>query len=387
MTHSRSVALNKELKEKLDALQRHFTWHLGVTGHVEPTPVLQKPTVEIRHTAHENQAALLGLQAYLYQLKGQNKAALQSLRDAEEHERQDEQQASAAGSLIIYGNYAWIRSFQPPDKRPGYLERIQQLCPTPWDAQLVPYTQAKKGWFLLAIRARNGEQARECFEVALMLEPENRYFHAGLGMALYSSWSYFWYPDIARKAITQLERTVLEQPSNYRAKIYLAKLLEHVDIERSIGLIEESVEKSSDPDILKASALFWLRHSTERWLDAQKEDKHNILEAAIQKLKQILQKHPDLDLVFVKLQLAEFYDERDPPQEEMIYKELQERRDSLSPKGRQALILNWGKLFLYKKALTKAKEKFMDGYKIPMLTEERKACTQRLTDGLALPRC
>ncbi|XP_009707802.1 PREDICTED: interferon-induced protein with tetratricopeptide repeats 2-like [Cariama cristata] len=371
--------------------------------------VLQKVAVEIKHTPHQNQAALLGLQAYLYQLKGQTREALQSLKDAEEQERKDEQQTSAAGALIIYGNYAWIHylraSYQEAE---SYLERIQQLCPAPWDARLVPYIQAQKGWSLLAIRARNGERARECFEVALMLEPGNRYFHAGLGMALYSSWSYFWYPDIARKAIIQLERTVLEQPSNYRAKIRLAKLLEQVDIERSISLIEESAEKSSDPDVLKASALFCLRRSTERaieilqralqqdpgyhllyqalaksykvqWLNAKKEDKNNILEAAIKDLKQILQKHPDLDLVFVKLQLAEFYGARDPAQEEKIYKELQERKDTLSPKGHQALNLYWGKFFLYKKkSLEEAKAKFMDGYKIPVLTEQRKECAQRL---------
>ncbi|XP_009811385.2 interferon-induced protein with tetratricopeptide repeats 1-like [Gavia stellata] len=401
---------NEQLKEKLDTLQCHFTWHLGVTGHAEPTHILQKLAVEIRHTPYQNQAALLGLQAYLYQLKGQNKEALQSLKDAEEHERQDGQQAAAAASLIIYGNYAWIHYLQASyQEAESYLEQIQELCPTPWDARLIPYIQAQKGWSLLAIRARNGERARECFEVALMLEPGNRYFHAGLGVALYSSWSYFWYPDIASKAIIQLERTVLEQPDNYRAKIYLAKLLEQADIERSIGLIEESAEKSSDPDVLKASALFFLRRSTERaieilqralqqdpgyhllhqalakcykiqWLNAKKEDKNNILEAAINDLEQTLQKYPDLDLVFVKLQLAEFYGTRDPAQEEKIYKELQERKDTLSPKGHQALSLYWGKFFLYKKkSLNEAKAKFMDGYKIPMLTEERKECARRLT--------
>ncbi|XP_009929706.2 interferon-induced protein with tetratricopeptide repeats 2-like [Opisthocomus hoazin] len=401
---------NAQLKEKLDALQCHFTWHLDITGHTEPTHVLQKLAVEIKHTAHQNQAALLGLQAYLYQLKGQSRAALQSLKDAEEHETQEEQQASAASSLIIYGNYAWIHYLQASyQEAESYLELIQQLCPTPWDTQLIPYIQAQKGWSLLAIRVRNGERARECFEVALMREPGNRFFRAGLGIALYFSWIYFWYPDIQRKAITQLERTVLEQPNNYRAKVYLARLLEQVDRERSIGLIEESTEKSSDPEVLRVSALFWLQRSTERaieilqqalqqnpgyhllyqvlarcykiqWINAKNKDKNNILDAAIKDLQQILQKHPDLDLVFVELQLAEFYGERDPAQEEKIYKELQDRKDTLSPKSHQALNLYWGNFFLYKKkSLEEAKAKFMDGYKIPMLTEVRKQCAQKLT--------
>uniref|UniRef100_A0A8C3KLY5 Uncharacterized protein n=1 Tax=Calidris pygmaea TaxID=425635 RepID=A0A8C3KLY5_9CHAR len=399
----------EQLKANLDALQCHFTWHLGVIGHAEPTYALQKLAVEIRHTAHQNQTALLGLQAYLYQLNHQSREALQSLRDAEEHERQDEQQASAAGSLIIYGNYAWIHYLQGSYREAeSYLERIQQLCPTPWDARLVSHIQAQKGWSLLAIRARNGERARECFEVALMLEPANTYFHAGLGLALYSSWSYFWYPDIARKAITQLERTILEQPNNYRAKIHLAKLLEEADQSRSMALIEESLQNSSDPEIIRASAWFWLRRSPDRameilqraleqdpgylllyqalakcykrqWLNAEREEQNNIVEAAIQDLRQILQRHPDLDLVFVKLQLAEFYATRDPAQAEEIFRELQEAGDTLSPKGRQALNLYWGKFLLYKKnSPQEAKEKFMEGYRIPVLTEERKECWQRL---------
>uniref|UniRef100_A0A8C8AD24 Uncharacterized protein n=1 Tax=Otus sunia TaxID=257818 RepID=A0A8C8AD24_9STRI len=406
---------NKDLQEKLDALQCHFTWHLSVTGHVEPSHVLQKLAVEIKHTVHANRAALLGLQAYLHHLKGQDRAALQSLKDAEEeHERAGEQplraHASTAGSVVIYGNYAWVHYLQASYREAeSYLERIEQLCPAPWDARLIPYIQAQKGWSLLAIRARNGERARECFEVALMLEPENRDFHAGLGMALYFSCCYFWYPDIAARARIQLERTILEQPNNYRAKIYLAKLLEQVDIERSIDLIKESAEKSSDPDVLKASALFWLRRrSTEKaaevlqralrpdpgyhllyqtlakcyklqWLNAKDEDKNNILEAAIKDLEQILQKHPDLELVFAKLQLAELCGARDPAEEEKIYKDLEKRKDSLSPKGLQALHLYWGKFFLYqKKSLDEAKAKFMDGYKIPLMTRERKECGQRL---------
>lgn len=392
----------------MDALQCHFTWKMGVES-FNPPHMLQKLDVEIKHTAHQNQVALLGLQAYLRQLNNQSAEALQSLRAAEEHNREKEQPASTAGSLIIYGNYAWIYYLQASyEKAESCLERIQQLCPTPWDARLIPDIRAQKGWSLLAIRARNGEQARECFNAALMLEPENKSFHAGLGMALFSSWVYLRQPDIASEARIQLERVVHEQPNNYRAKINLARLLEQLDREKSIGLIEECAEKSSDPEVLKSSALFWLSQSTERaaeilqralqhdpgyhllyhalancykqqWLKARQEDKNNILDAAIKDLQQIVQKHPDLDLTLVKLQLAEFIGERDPAQEEEIYKELQEKIDTLSLRCRQALNLSWGKFFLYrKKAQDKAKAKFMDGYSIWVQTSQRRDCGRRL---------
>ncbi|XP_025968958.2 interferon-induced protein with tetratricopeptide repeats 2-like [Dromaius novaehollandiae] len=400
---------NEQLQEKLDALQCHFTWDLGVIGHVEPAHVLQKLAVEIKHTPHQNQVALLGLQAYLYQQKGQHRKALQSLEEAEKHLRQDEPDAFSAGSLVICGNYAWIHYLQASyPEAESYLDRIQALYPAPWDAVMIQYIQAQKGWSLLAVRGRNGERARECFQLALMLEPGNKHFHAGLGMAFFASWIYSWYPDFAKKAIIQLERTVLEQPDNYRAKISLARLLESRDEERSTGLIEESAEKSSDPEVLKSVALLWLPQSAERsieilqralqldpyyhllyqalakcykkqWLNAEKENKEKMLEAGIKALEEVLQKCPDLALVHIKLKLAELYGERDPSQEEQIYKELQRREDTLSLRHRQALCLHWGKFLLYKKKARQAAiEKFKDGYRIPLLTGERQECMQKL---------
>lgn len=398
----------EQLKEKLDALQCHFTWKMGVES-LNPPHMLQKLEVEIKHTAHQNQVALLGLQAYLHQLNNQSREALRSLRAAEEHNREREQPASTAGSLIIYGNYAWIYHLQASyQEAERCLERIQQLCPTPWDVRLIPEIQAQKGWSLLAIRARNGERARECFSVALMLEPENRSFHTGLGMALFSSWIFYWQADIANEAIIQLEKIVHKQPNNYRAKINLARLLEQRDREKSIGLIEECAEKSSDPEVLKSAALFWMPQSAERavqilqralqqdpgyhllyqalakwykqqWLKARQEDKNKILDAAIKDLQEIVQKHPDLDLTLVKLRLAEFIGERDPAGEEEIYKELQEEMDTLSLRCQQALNLCWGKFFLYRgRCQDKAKAKFMAGYGISVQTEQRRDCGRRL---------
>lgn len=398
----------EQLKEKLDALQCHFTWKMGVES-FNPPHILQKLDVEIKHTAHQNQVALLGLQAYLQQLNNQSSEALQSLRAAEEHNKEEEQLASTAGSVIIYGNYAWVHYLQASyQEAETCLERAQQLCPTPWDVRLIPHVMAQKGWALLAIRARNGERARECFNVALMLEPENRSFRTGLGMALYSSWNFFWQPDIASEAIIELKKIVHEQPNNYRAKIYLARLLEQIDKEKSIGLVDECAEKSSDPEVLKLSVLFWMPRSTQRaveiiqralqqdpgyhllyqalakcykqqWLQASQEDKDNILDKAIKDLQQIVQTHPDLDLTLVKLQLAEFIGVRDPAREEEIYKELQEKIDALSLRCRQALHLFWGKFFLYRGGSEdRAKAKFMDGYVIFVETDQRRECGRRL---------
>ncbi|KAM4880821.1 interferon-induced protein with tetratricopeptide repeats 2-like [Sylvia borin] len=398
----------EQLKEKLDALQCHFTWKLSVDSHSSQHH-LQKLDVDIKHMAHQNRVALLGLQAYLHQLNNQSTEALQSLRAAEEQNKEEEQPASTAGSLIIYGNYAWIHYLQGSyQEAETCLERVQQLCPTPWDVQLIPHIRAQKGWSLVVIRARNAERARECFDLALMFEPENRSLRTGLGMALYFSWKYSGQPDSAREAISYLERIVDEQPNNYRAKIYLAGILGHLDKEKSIALIEECAEKSSDPEVLKLSVSLWIPRSTKRaiemaqralqqdpgyhllyqalgksykqhWLQASNpKDKKMILDTAISHLQQIVQKHPDIEMVPVKLQLAEFIGERDPAQEERIYKEL-EKIDTLSPRHRQALNRFWGMFFLYRgRSREKAKAKFMDAYNIPEQTNQRRDCGRRL---------
>lgn len=388
----------------MDALQCHFTWKLGVDVH-NPQHHLQRLEVDIEHMPHQNRVALLGLQAYLHQLKNQSTEALQSLRAAEEHNA--EQPASTAGSLIIYGNYAWIHYLQGSyQEAETYLERIQQLCPTLWDVQLILHIHAQKGWSLLVIRPRNGERARACFEHALMLEPENISFRTGLAMALYSSWKFSWHPDIANEAIILLERIVAEQPNNYRAKIYLADLLAHVDREKSTALIKECAENSSDPEVLKFSVSLWLKWSPERaveiaqralqqdpgyhllyqalgrsykqhWRQAERKDKKRILDAAISHLQQIVQQHPDLDIVTVKLQLADLIGERDPAQEEQIYRELE--GNTLSPRYRQDLNRHWGNFFLHRgRSREKAKEKLMEAYSIPEQTQQRRDCGRKL---------
>ncbi|XP_063277003.1 interferon-induced protein with tetratricopeptide repeats 1-like [Prinia subflava] len=398
----------EELKEQLDALQCHFTWKMGIQVY-NPQHLLQKLEIEINHTAHQNQVALLGLQAHLYQLNNQSAEALRSLRAAEEHNEQQEEAAATAGSVIIYGNYAWVHYLQGSyQEARSYLQRAQQLCPHPWDMRLIPHIQAQKGWSLLVIRAQNGDRARECFDLALMLEPDNRSFHTGLAMALYSSWKFSWQPDAASEATIHLERVVREQPNNYRAKIYLAQLLEHVAKERSIGLVEECAEESSDPEVLKLSIMFWIPRSTDRaveiarraleddpgyhllyqalaksykqqWLQANEEDKDEILDVAINHLQQIVQGHPDLDITIVKLQLAELIGERDPAREEEIYMELQEQSDTLSLRCRQGLLINWGKFLLYRRgSQDRAKAKFMEAYSIPMQTFQRRDCGRRL---------
>ncbi|XP_005430161.2 interferon-induced protein with tetratricopeptide repeats 1-like [Geospiza fortis] len=398
----------ERLKEKLDALQCHFTWKMDVDS-FSLWHLLQKLAVEIKHTAHQNQGALLGLQAYLHQMNKQSKEALQSLKAAEEHNDEKDLPTSTAGSLIIYGNYAWIHYLQGSYQEAEiYQERAKKLCPTPWDVRLIPHIQALKGWSLLAIRARNGGRARECFNTALMLEPENSSFRTGLAMALYSSWNFSWQPDIEREARIQLERIVNEQPENYRAKIYLAKLLKQVDREKSIALAKECAERSSDPEVLKLAALFWMPLSTERafqiiqqalqqdpgyhllyqalancykqrWLKADHKESDKIRCKAIKDLQQIVQEHPDLDLTLVKLQLAEFIGVKKPAQEEKIYEELQKKIDTLSLRCRQALNLFWGDFFCNReKCKASAKAKFMECYKIPVQTDQRRECGHRL---------
>ncbi|XP_054505004.2 antiviral innate immune response effector IFIT1-like [Agelaius phoeniceus] len=398
----------EQLKEKLDTLQCHFTWKMDVDS-FSLWHLLQKLDVEIKHTAHQNQVGLLGLQAYLHQLNNQSKEALQSLAAAEQHNDEKHLPASTAGSLITYGNYAWIHFLQGSyQEAENYQERAKKLCPTPWDVRLIPHIQALKGWSLLAIRARNGGRARECFNTALMLEPENSSFRTGLAMALYSSWNFSWQPDIEKEARIQLERIVNEQPENYRAKIYLARLLERVDKEKSIGLAKECAQESSDPEVLKLSALFWMPLSTEealrviqqarqqdpgyhllyqalancykqRWLKANQKEGDKIRCQAVKDLQQIVLDHPDLDLTLVKLQLAKFIGVKKPAQEEKIYGELQRKINTLSLRCRQALNLFWGDFFLHReKCKAEAKAKFMECYKIPVQTDQRRECGYRL---------
>ncbi|XP_025051528.1 interferon-induced protein with tetratricopeptide repeats 2-like, partial [Alligator sinensis] len=287
------------------------------------------------------------------------------------------------------------------------LERTQAAPLTPVSTALTAEISAQKGWSLLAVGLSHWQRARQCFEEALAQDPGSRELHAGLASALYAASIHSSDPGLKGEAMRQLEEVVQQQPENRRAKVFLACLLDQEEQqERVEALITAAVESCCDAEVLRIAAKLLQQHNLERstrllqqavqeapdyhlvhqtmgrsltkqWYHAKGERKEQLLQAAISAMKEAVIRDPGS--VFIKLQLAELYGERDPSWEEQIYLELEREALGFSLRCRQALCLSYGKFLMYKRrALQQAAKKLQDGYTIPIATPERMQCCQKL---------
>ncbi|XP_065407762.1 interferon-induced protein with tetratricopeptide repeats 5-like isoform X2 [Chrysemys picta bellii] len=400
------------LKEKLQALQCHFTWNFEIRDKVDATHILQTLTLRIAYTHYQNKPTFLAMQAYLCHLQGQYEDALQSLREAEEILQRDHPDNFPRQVLVIYGNYAWLYyHLAHYDLAELYLDKVRKICSSlksrsPYAAQ-IPEIHAQKGWSLLAAGFRNGREATECFQMALREDEANGEFLGGLAIAAFASWTHS--PNSASRnaAREKLGAIIREQQQNYEAKVYLAKTLKSVNREQAEALLEDVVQNSLDPEVLRNAAKFFQREFVEKsisileraislnpnyhllhydlgvcykkQLEEAKSGRGEILAAAIEAFKKALQKDPAS--VFSKLALAEMYGENTPHYQEEIYLNLMSEMPSLSKRCQQAVYLHWGDFLFYKqKSLWEAAEMYKAGFTIPDGYPERLQLKTRLEE-------
>ncbi|CAM4483492.1 unnamed protein product [Lepidochelys olivacea] len=399
------------LKEKLQALQCHFTWNFEIRDQVDAVHLLQTLALRIAHTHYQNQPTLLAMQAYLCHLQGQYEDALQSLREAEKILQRDHPDNFPRQVLVIYGNYAWIYyHLAHYDLVELYLDKVRKICSSlksrsPHAAQ-IPEIHAQKGWSLLAAGFRNGKEATECFQMALREDEANGEFLAGLAIAAFASWDHSYNSTSWNEAREKLEDIIPEQQQNYEAKVYLAEILKKSDRQQAEALLEDVVQNSLDPEVLRHAAKFFEREFVKKKISileraislkpnyhllhydlgycykiqlwgAKSSRREEILAAAIEAFKKAVQKDPAS--VFSRLALAEMYGESTPHYQEEIYLNLLSEMPSLSKKCQQAVCLHWGNfLFYQQKSVWEAAEMYKTGFAIPDNYPERQLLKRKL---------
>uniref|UniRef100_A0A8C8SJY4 Uncharacterized protein n=1 Tax=Pelusios castaneus TaxID=367368 RepID=A0A8C8SJY4_9SAUR len=405
----------KYKEEKLQALQCHFTWNFEIRDEVDAAHILQTLALRIAHTHYQNQPTFLAMRAYLCHLQGQYEEALQSLREAEEILQRDHPDNFSRQVLVIYGNYAWIYyHLTHYDLVELYLDKVRKICSSlnsnsPY-ATLIPEVHAQKGWSLLAAGFRNGTEATECFQMALRADEANGEFLAGLAIAAFASWSHSNDPEFWEAARNHLGTINHEQPQNYEAKVYLARIFKQSYRQEAEALLEDVVQNSQNPEVLRKAAKFFQPEFIEKsiailqqaislnpsyhllhhdlgycykiQLEEVKSGREEILAAAIEAFKKALQKDPGF--VFAKLALAELYGKNTPQYQEEIYLNLMSEMPSLSKKCQQVIYLRWGDFLFYKqKSVQEAAEMYKAGFAIPDNYLERLKLKNRLEEVAA----
>ncbi|XP_045710354.1 interferon-induced protein with tetratricopeptide repeats 1-like [Phyllostomus hastatus] len=178
-----------QLKDRLEQLRCHFTWKLQIKD-AEMTDLENRVFDEIEFLDTECSVVMHNLLSYMKHLKGQNKEALQSLKQAEDLIQKEQDDQAHVRRLVTWGNYAWLYYYMGRlEEAQMYLDKVESICkefasPSCYTVES-PHMDCEEGWALLKCGGKNYERAKACFEKALEVDPEHPEFNAGYAIAAY----------------------------------------------------------------------------------------------------------------------------------------------------------------------------------------------------------
>ncbi|KAF5911188.1 hypothetical protein HPG69_019554 [Diceros bicornis minor] len=201
---------------------------------------------------------MYNLLAYIKHQKGQNEAALECLRQAEELIQREHTDQAEIRSLVTWGNYAWVYYHMGRlSEAQIYVDKVKQVCEkfsNPYSIEC-PELDCEEGWTLLKCGGKQNERAKVYFEKALEEKPNNPEFTSGLAIATYC---------LDEKPQKQFSAEVLKQaielcPDNQYVKVLFALKLQKVNKEAEAELlVEEALEKAPrQTEVLREAAKFY----------------------------------------------------------------------------------------------------------------------------------
>ncbi|XP_012370388.2 interferon-induced protein with tetratricopeptide repeats 2 [Octodon degus] len=251
-----SEATKDSLERHLQQLKCHFTWNLIGDKSLDEfeDAVLHKDQFQ----NSEFKATMLNISAYIKHLRGQNKAALDCLKQAEEVIQREHAGQAKLRSLVTWGNYAWIyyHMGQVEDAQ-AYLDKVKQVCEefsSPYRLES-PELHGEEGWARLKCTTKQNERAKVCFEKALEKKPKDPEFTSGWAIA--SSRLDRW--PVSQDPTDPLRKAIRLNPNNQYIKILLAlKFQKEEQEDEGERLVEEALNKAPDAtDVLHSAAWFY----------------------------------------------------------------------------------------------------------------------------------
>lgn len=252
-----SEVTKNSLEKILPQLKCHFTWNLfkeeSVSRDLEDRVCNQ---IEFLNT--EFKATMYNLLAYIKHLDGNNEAALECLRQAEELIQQEHADQAEIRSLVTWGNYAWVYyHLGRLSDAQIYVDKVKQTCKKFSNPYSIEYSEldCEEGWTQL--KCGRNERAKVCFEKALEEKPNNPEFSSGLAIAMY---------HLDNNPEKQFSTDVLKQaielsPDNQYVKVLLGLKLQKMNKEaEGEQFVEEALEKAPcQTDVLRSAAKFYRR--------------------------------------------------------------------------------------------------------------------------------
>ncbi|XP_006926026.1 interferon-induced protein with tetratricopeptide repeats 1 [Pteropus alecto] len=255
-----------QVKDRLEQLRCHFTWKLLIED-TEITDLENRVFDEIEFLDIKYNVGIHNLLAYIKHLKGQNKEALESLKEAETLIQQERTNQSNTKRLVTWGNYAWLYYHMGSlGEVQIYLDKVENTCKklaSPSCCRLeCPEMDCEEGWALLKCGGKNYERAKACFEKALEADPENPEFNTGYAITMFRLDSFHKETQFKEAfSLHPLKQAIRLNPEDAYIKALLGLKLQDVG-EQAEGqkYIEEALTKmSSQTYVFRYAAMFYRR--------------------------------------------------------------------------------------------------------------------------------
>ncbi|KAM8775041.1 interferon-induced protein with tetratricopeptide repeats 1B-like isoform 2-T2 [Rhynchonycteris naso] len=253
-----------QVKDRLEQLRCHFTWKLPIKES-ELTDLESRVFDEIEFLDTKFNVGIYHLLAYVRHLKGQNKEALESLKEAEDLQQPEKAGQSDVRRLVTWGNYAWLYYHMGrPAEAQIYLDKVENTCKkfagVSCYAVECPEMDCEEGWALLKCGGKGYERAKACFEKALEAEPENPEFNTGYAIITYRLERFNQTTeDPVAFSLDPLKRAVRLNPEDSYIKTLLALKLQDVGQEaEGEKYIKEALNNtSSQAYVFRYVAMFY----------------------------------------------------------------------------------------------------------------------------------
>ncbi|XP_073537011.1 interferon-induced protein with tetratricopeptide repeats 5-like [Phyllobates terribilis] len=185
LVNKTSWLLKDELKSRLPELKCHFTWSL--LGHdTDPEELEVRLYDQLTFLVTKNKHMVYNLLAYVIHLKGDTAKAIATLEKAEQIIKENNPDRADQKYLVTYGNYAWVYfHMQQYEDALKYMEKAEKIYKELRCSKVIAEIYGEKGWSLLKFSRKYYEKAKQCFEKALELDPEDPEWNTGYATVIY----------------------------------------------------------------------------------------------------------------------------------------------------------------------------------------------------------
>ncbi|XP_075072514.1 interferon-induced protein with tetratricopeptide repeats 5-like [Mixophyes fleayi] len=255
------------LKSCLQQLKCHFTWSL-LEKETDIDVIEERLYNQMIFLVTKNKYMVYNLMAYVMHLKGFYTKAIANLQEAEEKIKENNQDGTDRRYLVTYGDYAWIyyhlKQFEDSQNYIDKIDKInKELKLSPTDSQDIAEIYGEQGWSLIMFCGQYYEKAKECFEKALELAPEDPEWNSGYATVVYRLEGFNGRRCSASecKSLPLLKRAVELSPNDAVVKALLALKLQDLDRgDEGRIYIEEALEQAPNlPYLLRYVAKFYRR--------------------------------------------------------------------------------------------------------------------------------